>query len=416
MRALLAALLAASCVLPVSQSGWLDVRLLSDELIGMGGTMLPQLSQGQIETVSSALESQGYGPFDQLDRLITPEGIYNGTYQDDEIDLLNELYNSHSDSVTVFGVSQSAGVISMAIQDLQDGTLSLTPSGWGQDGLVDGLTPDDLPKDIHWVALAPPDMPVHGNASGLGYNPTLYSAMEAMYPNVVGKLQADGTYTNQFVSDSDLSQYGINSSTVVYCGEYDPICDMTTSTNPFTNSNNWMGLLEVHGNYANLTPDLFSEEIKDAQQITDLVGGTTPDTQFYLLPDLYNFGTAQNPDYDSLLPSLAGDLWLKPFYESQLPYYTLLVDSGYADVDHPFDYYIDGTEYTFAYDPATDTASIVQVGDGVDPLDVANLSHEGLLTTETLASDIAVGQIDPTDIGQSITDPSWWIEILNWFI
>lgn len=415
MRKLVVAMLVAACVAPTSHSGT-QVRLLANggELIGLGGTGLPTLSDAQMTTVEDVLRSDPFNyDFSSSYALTTPESIYPGTYQDDEIDLLNYLHQAAAngqDTVTVFGVSQSAGVISMTIQDLQNGTWQgLTPSGWGQGGLVD-YGSNALPSAIHWVALAPPDMPVHGNASGMAYNPGMHGLFQSLYPNVTGDSSGSESYANQFVSNANIP--GVNSDITVYCGEYDPICDMASGSNFYSSVNNWAGLSDIHGNYASLPDSTLEWEMQNAVPLNDVNGADG--TAYNLMPDVYNFGTSANPDYDSLLPYLYGDLWDQSYYEEQLPYYSMLVDAGYSDADHPFDYYIDGQEYTFT--PADGGFELVKVGDGIAPLDLSTLTPDQLNVAESLALSISQGTISPTDVMDSpFTDPSWLVEIMNWF-
>ena len=122
-------------------------------------------------------------------------------------------------------------------------------------------------------------------------------------------------------------------------------------------------------------------------------GATAPAglTVFHLMPDVYNYGTDANPDYDSLLPDAYNSLWVRPFYEQFLPQNTLQVDAGYDDVLHPFEYIISNHEYTFA--EVNGSLQVVEVTPGeilpaVTPAELSEFSQ--------LAAEIASGAVSPT--------------------
>lgn len=293
------ALAAALVVTPTFTPTTADVTLTST-LIAMGGTGLPLLPDNTLNNLINVINEQYHGAFDDdsVRNLYTPEGIYTGTYADGEQDLLAALQELRDTDVTVFGVSQSAGIIGMAIRDL-------------------AADPSQAPADVHWIALAPPSMPEHGNAIGLAHQPLLESAMAASYPNITETFPTDSPY------DTD-----------VYCGMYDPICDAPMDSSNWTTLWNAVaGLFAIHGGYSTLTPDELSWEIDNAQ----LLDMSTDSTRFYLMPDVYNFGTAANPDYETLLPALWWLTWNKPLYDLLEPVTQVQVDWGYSDEWHTFD-------------------------------------------------------------------------------
>jgi len=381
-----------------------------DELIMMSGTGTSQVTTAQENLVAGAINDRYGTDFtssspSNIDPLVTPEGTYAGTFQDDEIDLLNDLSNYQGDNVTVFGVSQSGAAVGMAIHDIQTGGFPTGASSVGGPGvapLPDAFSAADLPQNIHWVALAPDSMPLHDNAGGqFSYDPSGIS--NSTWPGV-----------DLFPTDAGNAD--------VYVGMYDPVSD-DPLYNAFTTPNDYTayvnsnvdGITWVHGNYTNLTPQAIDYEISHATEFTinpdtgavtiypDQLGAPTDLTHFYLMPDVYDWGSnptfgATGSDYDSLLPMLGGDLpiqgvWAgnQASYESSLPYDTLEVDAGYADSLHPFEYMIDNTWYTFYQDAVVPVADLPA---GVAPEAVSWADFTG--ADGTLAFEIALGLVSPT--------------------
>jgi hypothetical protein len=381
-----------------------NVQLTSgDELIMMSGTGSPTVTSDQESLVAGAINDR-YGtdftPNVNIDPLSTPEGTYSGTFQDDEIDLLNDLSNYKGDNVTVFGVSQSGAAVGMAIHDIETGvfpTGASSVSGTGVTPLPSNFSAADLPQNIHWLALAPDSMPLHENAGGqFSYDPSGYSNW--MWPHV-----------DLFPTDAGNAD--------VYVGMYDPVSDVPLY-NAFTTPNDYTayensevdGVTWVHGDYTKLTPQAIDYEISHATEFTinpttgavtiypDQLGAPTDLTHFYLMPDVYDWGSnatfgAPGSDYDSLLPMLGADITYgnQASYESSLPYDTLEVDAGYDDSLHPFEYMIDNTWYTFYHDAVVPVADLPA---GVAPEAVSWADFTG--ADGTLAYEIALGLVSPT--------------------
>lgn len=392
---------------PVPSTVSPNVQLASgDELIMMSGSGTSQVTPGsdQEGLVIGAINDRYGTDFvsgHNVDDLITPEGTYSGTFQDDEIDLLNDLSNYQGDNVTVFGVSQSGAAVGMAIHDIETGvfpTGESSVSGAGVTPLPSNFSAADLPQNIHWLALAPDSMPLHENAGGqFSYDPWPYIS-HTSWPNV-----------DLFPTDAGNAD--------VYVGMYDPVSDdplynAFTTPNDYTayENSNVDGITWVHGYYTKLTPQALDYEVNHATEFTindntgditiypDQLGAPTDMTHFYLMPDVYDWGSnatfgAPGSHYDSLLPMLGSDITYdnQASYESSLPYDTLEVDAGYNDALHPFEYMIDNTWYTFYNDTVVPVADLPA---GVAPEAVSWADFTG--ADGTLAWDIALGLVSPT--------------------
>jgi hypothetical protein len=379
-----------------------DVQLVSgDELIVMSGTGTNggTPDANEISTVQNAVDSQygtdfGAPGATNTDALTTPEGLYNGTFQDDEIVLLNDMTKYQGDDVTVFGVSQSGGAVGLAINDLQAGDFP-SPTGTGVAPLPAGFSEADLPSNIHWVALAPDTMPLHDNAGGqFSYDPWPYTSHTLW---------------------GDLALFPTNAANAdVYCGMYDPTCDYPTSGDSYaTNNSEYGGTGLIHGGYTSLSTGEWNYELSHATEFTInndsgavaiYPGDNAPAdvTHFWLMPDVKNFGTdgefgAAGTHYDSFMPALDSYINNVSSYEELLPVTTLEVDAGYDDALHPFEYMINGVDYTFYND------QVVQVADlptGVTAPIVSESDYWG--ADGYLADEIEWGLISPT--GSSATE------------
>lgn len=390
-----------------------EVMLLSghDQLIEMGGSgqsYVPTWPVDQLGMVAQAINSRFGTDFtvgNNVTNLYTPETFSTGTYNDGEIDLLNALAGAHGDSsVTVFGVSQSAGIIGMAIHDIASGHLPQKGIEWFTSNLNPGVTSADMPQNIHWLALAPPTMPVHDHASGLFQDPSISFAW--LYPYA----------QNPFPIDAGNAD--------VYCGMYDPVCDLPTSLNGTALNNALNGINDVHVGYGTQGAASLGYEMAHATEFTigpngavtiypDQTGAPVDVTHFYLMPDVHNFGTAANPDYDSYLPMLAWLSWWQGAYEQWLPYDTLQVDAAYDDALHPFEYMINGTDYTF-YD-----GHVVAVADlpaGVLPQAVSEADLSGAMGD--LARQIASGAVSAETMGSGAESVGVgdWGAFFGWLI
>lgn len=298
-------LLAAIALAPVSPSASaakpIDITLLSNEFaVVMDGTGVPTMPIDLLKTVVDVLNYLLGTEFvvgSNVNNLTTPETLHTGTYIQGEEILLAELQKVVDDAVTIFGVSQSAGIEGIALSAIAE-------------------NPSAYPSDLHIVALAPPSMPQFDGAAGLFQNPADQWLMKLLYPSMAQPFPTDnGGYTVD-----------------VYCGMYDPVCDEPTKFDLISWWNSLLGLFDIHLGYATLTPAEFTYEIDHAQELTSI---STESTHFYLMPDIYNFGTAANPDYQPFLPILSWATFSKPLYDLLEPTMAALVNAGYDRADHP---------------------------------------------------------------------------------
>lgn len=445
------ALAAASTLRAVSDTRHHSVSLIStDELVELGGTGETVQPSAAFDVLAGAINgvygtdfstaavspiagTNSWANSNGLD-LFTPEGIYNGTYHDDEIYLANGLIGNTpanvvdpADPITVFGVSQSGGAMGLLINDIANNTIPTQGVGAFTQNLAPGAEATLSDEDIHWIALAPPTMDQHGNAAGLftvpyppsatGYSNSPDGGLNyrVLYPEMYttganGQLVADTFPTN--APDAD-----------VYCGMYDGVCDFPTTGNATAQTNSSDGISYIHDGYGSLTTKEFIYEMDHAMSYTigpdgsvNIIapGGTAPagETVFHLMPDVYNYGTDTNPSYDSLLPEAYNSLWDRSFYEQFLPQNTLQVDAGYDDSLHPFEYMINNQEYTFA--EVSGSLQVVQVSSGevlpaVTPAELSEFSP--------LASEIASGAVAPTGLADAAADTAtsdWWGHLFGW--
>ncbi|HET9877319.1 MAG TPA: PE-PPE domain-containing protein, partial [Mycobacterium sp.] len=258
------------------------------------------------------------------------ETFSSHTYTDGMNDLLTALQTYHSDDdLTVFGVSQSAGIIGMALQAMiNDPSLQ-------------------VPANMHFVALAPPTMPIHDNGAGLFLAEKNDGLYNWLYPDAQNPFPTDSPYP-----------------TDVYCGMYDPICDSPAKLpwNYYTSQNLNNASHLIHGGYTKLSTADLEYEMNHATHLTDISSGST---NFYLMDDIHNFGTAANPDYEPFLPMLGWLTWSKPLYDLFLPFDTVHVDLGYSDALHtvtiePFTLW--GVDYAGVTDAVVTSANVHELG------------------------------------------------------
>jgi hypothetical protein len=433
-----AALAAASALGVVSATRHDSVTLTSgEELVEMGGTgesvqpsnifdVLAGAINGVYGTdfstaaVSAIAGTNSWSNSNGLD-LFTPEGIYNGTYHDDEIYLANGLIGNTpanvvdpADPITVFGVSQSAGAMGLLINDIADNTIPTQGIGAFTQNLAPGAETILSKEDIHWIALAPPTMDQHGNAAGLFTVP---------YPQGGNSPDGDLDYRLLYSDAADGQTFPTNAPNAdVYCGMYDGVCDFPTTGNATAQTNSSDGINDIHDGYGSLTTNEFIYEMDHATNYTigqggsvNIIapGGTAPagETVFHLMPDVYNYGTGASPDYDSLLPDAYNSLWDKSFYEQFLPQNTLQVDAGYDDSLHPFEYMINNQDYTFA--ELNGSLQVVQVSPGevlpaVTPAELSEFAP--------LAEQIASGAVSPIGLVDAADTVSsdWWSQLFGW--
>lgn len=293
-----------------------DIELAGgDTLIAMGATFMQTLPGNILDNIAGVINHRFGTDFatdaGNIVNLSTPESISSNTYPDGEQILLNALQGYSADAVTVFGVSQSAGIEGMALR-----TIAADPAGY--------------PAEIHMVALAPPSMPAHGGGAGGFQAPLQQWLMNLLYPSITEPFPADnGHYTVD-----------------VYCGLYDPVCDIPTGVNPYTlwysYPNSGTAGYAVHGGYASLSPAVLEYEMNHAQEL----GISTDSTHFYLMPNVWNFGTAADPELDTYIPMLALNTVSHTDYDRIAPLYALYINAGYDDANHPFEFLHDGTVYT----------------------------------------------------------------------
>lgn len=445
----MAVLAAASTLGVVSTVQHRTVTLTSsDQLVEMGGTfeqLMPSTTFSLIADVinrvygtdfsdapvSPMAGTNSYSNSTGLD-LFTPEGIYSGTYVDDEIYLANGLIGNTpanvidpADPITVFGISQSAGAMGLLIDDIANNTIPTQGIGAFTQNLAPGAQAILSNEDIHWIALAPPSMGQHGNAAGLftvPYPPGTYTNSpdgglnyRVMYPHM---------YTTGSGGQLVAKIFPINAPNAdVYCGIYDAVCDFPTTGNATAQTNSSDAMTYIHNGYGSLTANEFTYEMTHATNYTigsdgsvSIIapGATAPagETVFHLMPDVYNYGSDSNPDYDSLLPSAYNSLWFRSFYEQFLPQNTLQVDAGYGDSLHPFEYMISNHWYTF--DDVNGSLHVVEVSPGeVLPA----VTPEELSEFSSLAAQIASGAVSPVGLEDAAADTmsiDWVSQLFGW--
>jgi hypothetical protein len=256
--------------------------LLADTALIMGGTGTPDPPQWFIDQLNDIYIQPNFPGYTPVG-LYTPEEAWPmfGSMTGDE-SVAQGVENLHTaitdtyagDDLLIFGVSQSAVIAGLEMQDLADDP----PDGLG---------------DLHFALLGDPASPAGG-----------------IFERLVG-------VNNPFV---DLSLYPPTPTdafpTDIYTGEYDGVADFPRyPLNIVSTLNALAGMATVHLGYEDLTAD----QIASATHL-----GHSGQTDFYMMP------TDELPLLSPLYESDFGKV-LADLMEPQL---RVMVDLGYGNLDH----------------------------------------------------------------------------------
>ncbi|MBS9533477.1 PE-PPE domain-containing protein [Mycobacterium sp. M1] len=263
----------SDAVMPEAVSARTDATTLTGVTLIMGGTGQPTMPFDLVERIISEYTDHLHpGRYTDPVALTTPEEFSGESYRVGERILADALATHRDEDVLVFGVSQSAGIQGMLLND----------------GIA-GIDAD--PDRLAFVALAPPTWPEHGLFEGANH-----AAMTLLFGSDV---------TASFPVDADIP-------VDVYCGEYDPICDTPTNLgNALATWNAMAALGTVHAGYVDLT----SGDI-DAAVPVDMGGSV----QFWMIPTEH-------------LPMLAG-VWGTPLEDVLDPILRPMIDAAYDTPTH----------------------------------------------------------------------------------
>ncbi|HEU4360129.1 MAG TPA: PE-PPE domain-containing protein [Mycobacterium sp.] len=277
---------------PVSRIG--DVRLTGGDhaplgdgvALVMGPSMISTPSQQYVDTVDS-LFLQPHGFTGTAVALTTPESPYN--LAQSEIDgaqiltaaVQNQIAGGHVDAanpVVVFGYSQSAAFVTLAMQQLQ----------------AQGVPSDD----VHFVLIGDPASPNGGWLTSLaapGVNITLPGANIPLGNPTPGDLYPTDVYTLEYDGYADHPHYPLNLLSLL---------------------NSYMGLVLEHTAYLGLTPDQIASAIPQ-ETATDSLAN------YYMIPS----DTLPLLDPLRLIPVFG-----QPLYDLLEPDMRILVNLGYGNI------------------------------------------------------------------------------------
>lgn len=292
-----------------SAAAFRDVDLVGTSVL-IGGTGMPTIPDNLVDRLETEFLVPKYGDgYENLVNLATPQEFSGQSYEQGAQILLNELSTQNGDQdVLVFGVSQGAGILGMAISSMMD----------SPDNGID-------PEHLQFVALAPPTNPGYDGGYGLFEQPDLHWLMQTVF---------GGPATEVFPVDTPYA-------TDIYYGAYDPISDLPTNLwNPIALANSIAGMATVHGGYENMT-----QSNVDAAVLVAQMGSTN----VFMIPT----------DTLPLLQLIDG---IEPLYDLLEPVTRVLVNEAYGNLNHGI-VLDDGTMAPFL--EATPYNTFVAMGDAL---------------------------------------------------
>ncbi len=260
-----------------------EISLRSDVALIMGGTGMPDPTQAFLDEVNNVYVQPNFPGYEPMG-LQTPEeafpiyGLLSGyaSVAQGVEDLNTAITQTYAgDNLVIFGVSQSALIVSLEEQQLA----ADNPSHLG---------------DLHFALLAGPDNPMGG----------LFERFAGLDNPLVNYDLYPPTPTDLFQTD-------------IYTGEYDGVSDFPEDpSNLLAVANAIAGMEYVHLNYADLT----AEQVQSAVLL-----GQSGQTDFYMIPTtvlpilqpLYDSGESGKVMADYLQPELQ-----------------VMVNLGYGNLEH----------------------------------------------------------------------------------